>query len=110
MTMATDLRVRTLGKVVVSAVMFCTATLTLIAVTQDGHLPQLLQSNIGSIGLYVLLMVFCGYLVRTCWKREEAVGAADASLWRVVATFFSALALLMFLVALAFYAWMGSRS
>ena len=107
MTMATDLRVRTLGKVTVSAVMFVTATLTLIAVAQDGQLPQLLQSNIGSIGIYVLLMVFCGYLVRTCWKREEAVNAEDASLWRVIATFFSGMALLMFLVALAYYAWIG---
>ena len=107
MTMATDLRVRTLGKVTVSAVMFGTATLTLIAVAQDGQLPQLLQSNVGSIGIYVLLMVFCGYLVRTCWKREEAADAADASLWRVVATFFSALALLMFVVALAYYALMA---
>jgi hypothetical protein len=107
MTMATDLRVRTLGKVIVSAVMFCTATLTLIAVSQDGHLPLLLQSESGSIGIYVLLMVFCGYLVRTCWKREEAVNAGDASLWRVVATFFSAMALLMFVVSLAYYAWMG---
>lgn len=107
MTMATDLRVRTLGKVIVSAVMFCTAALTLTAVIQDGHLPQLLQSDIASIGLYVVLTAFCGYLVRTCWKREEAVGAEDASLWRVIATFFSGLGFLMFLVALAYYVLVG---
>ncbi|WP_109127027.1 hypothetical protein [Dyella sp. C11] len=102
MAMTAELQVRTLGKVIVSAVMFCTATLTLLTTVQDGRPPQLLSSGVASTGLYVLLMIFAGYLVRTCWKREEAADAVDASLWRVVATFLSALAFVMFLVSLGY--------
>lgn len=102
--MTVDPRLNTLWKVAVSAVMFGAATLTLVTVVHDGRPPQILQSYAGSIAIYILLMIFCGYLARACWKREETVDAADATLWRVIATFFSAIAFLMFLGALVYSA------
>lgn len=102
MTIVPHPRLRTLTKLVVSAIMFCTAALTLVTVIQDGRPPQILASDIGSISVYVLLMVFAGYLIKACWKNEEAVEAGEASLWRVICTFFSAMAFAMLLGALAY--------
>jgi hypothetical protein len=97
----------TLFKVVISAIMFCTALLTLLSVARDGRPPQIMQSNLGSISVYVLLMIYSGFLIRTCWKNEAEPEAEDATLWRVVATFLSAMAFVMFLGALVYYGVFG---
>ena len=96
-------RSRTFSKVAIAAVMFCAAILTLLSVVQDGRPPQLVQSNLVSIGVYVLLMIYSGLLIKTCWKNEADPEAEDATLWRVVATFLSAAAFVMFLGALVYY-------
>ncbi|QNK00935.1 hypothetical protein [Dyella telluris] len=94
---------RTVSKVVIAAIMFCTAALTVFSVAQDGQLPAVVQSSLVSIGVFVLLTIYSGVLVNTCWKNEADPEAEDATLARVVATFLSAMAFLMFLGALVYY-------
>lgn len=96
-------RLRTLSKVAISAIMFCTATLTLLSVMRDGQPPDVVQSKLGSVAVYALLMIYSGFLSRTCWKNEVEPEAEDATFWRVIATFFSAMAFLMLLGALVYY-------
>lgn len=94
---------RTVSKLAIAAIMFCTAILTLFSVAQDGQLPQVVQSNFVSIGVYVLLMIYSGFLIKTCWKNEVEPQAEDATFARVIATFLSAMAFVMFLGALVYY-------